>query len=101
MFSHLQMMLSNPWVTFCQKHLCESSESGEAVHCLWILTFVIKEVFKDAQSQQAGRDGTVLMLNTSLGSTVFKVKSKTCVIPLLSGSMEECENCSPEFFNWT
>lgn len=48
-----KMMLSNPWVTFCQKHLSESSESGEAVHCLWILTVVIKEVFKDAQSQQA------------------------------------------------
>lgn len=71
------------------------------MHCLWILTVVIKEVFKDAQSQQAGRDDTVLMLNTSLGSSVFKVKNKMYVIPLLSGSMEECENCSPEFFNWT
>lgn len=48
-----KMMLSNPWVTFCQKHLSESSESGEAVHCLWILTVVIKEIFKGAQSQQA------------------------------------------------
>ncbi|XP_026640167.1 protein Lines homolog 1 isoform X2 [Microtus ochrogaster] len=47
------MMLSDPWVTFCQKHLSECSESGEAVHCLWILTVVIKEAFKDAQSQQA------------------------------------------------
>ncbi|CAO2614287.1 Protein Lines homolog 1 [Lemmus lemmus] len=48
-----KMMLSNPWVTFCQKHLSEFSESGEAVHCLWILTVVIKEAFKDAQSQPA------------------------------------------------
>ncbi|XP_051062442.1 protein Lines homolog 1 isoform X1 [Phodopus roborovskii] len=48
-----KMTLSNPWITFCQKHLSESSESGEAVHCLWILTVVIKEIFKDTHCQQA------------------------------------------------
>lgn len=47
--------LSNPWVTFCQRHLSESSESGEAVHCLWILTAVIKEIFKDTHSRKTGR----------------------------------------------
>ncbi|XP_029388776.1 protein Lines homolog 1 isoform X2 [Mus pahari] len=46
-------MLSNSWITFCQKHLSESSESGEAVHCLWILTAVIKEILKDTHSQRA------------------------------------------------
>lgn len=46
-------MLSNSWVTFCQKHLSESSESGEAVRCLWILTAVIKEILKDTHSQRA------------------------------------------------
>lgn len=48
-----QKMLSNSWVTFCQKHLSESSESGEAVRCLWILTAVIKEILKDTHSQRA------------------------------------------------
>ncbi|XP_029336044.1 protein Lines homolog 1 isoform X2 [Mus caroli] len=46
-------MLNNSWVTFCQKHLSESSESGEAVRCLWILTAVIKEILKDTHSQRA------------------------------------------------
>lgn len=46
-------MISSSWVTFCQKHLSESSESGEAVHCLCILAAVMKEVFKDAHSQRA------------------------------------------------
>ncbi|XP_031242787.1 protein Lines homolog 1 isoform X2 [Mastomys coucha] len=44
--------LSSSWVTFCQKHLSESSESGEAGHCLWVLTAVIKEIFKDKHSQR-------------------------------------------------
>ncbi|KAL6063287.1 hypothetical protein STEG23_011742 [Scotinomys teguina] len=48
-----KMTLSNPWITFCQKHLSESCESSEAAHCLWILTAVIKEIFRDTQSQQA------------------------------------------------
>ncbi|XP_052017039.1 protein Lines homolog 1 isoform X2 [Apodemus sylvaticus] len=44
--------LSDSWVTSCQRHLSESSESGEAVHCLWILTAVIKEIFKDTHSRR-------------------------------------------------
>ncbi|XP_059129137.1 protein Lines homolog 1 [Peromyscus eremicus] len=48
-----KMTLSNPWITFCQKHLSESSGSGEAAHCLWILTAVIKEIFRDSHSRQA------------------------------------------------
>ncbi|XP_036031422.1 protein Lines homolog 1 isoform X2 [Onychomys torridus] len=48
-----KMTLSNPWITFCQKHLSESSGSSEAVHCLWILTAVIKEIFRDTHSRQA------------------------------------------------
>ncbi|XP_040586573.1 protein Lines homolog 1 isoform X2 [Mesocricetus auratus] len=48
-----KMTLSNPWITFCQKHLSESCESREAVHCLWILTVVIKEIFQDTHCQQA------------------------------------------------
>lgn len=46
-------MLSNSWVTFCQKHLSDSSEGGEAVHCLCVLAAVMKEIFKDAHSQRA------------------------------------------------
>ncbi|XP_028632563.1 protein Lines homolog 1 [Grammomys surdaster] len=45
--------LSNSWITFCQRHLSESCESGEAVHCLWVLTAVIKEIFKDTHSQRS------------------------------------------------
>ncbi|XP_052617171.1 protein Lines homolog 1 [Peromyscus californicus insignis] len=48
-----KMMLSNPWITFCQKHLSESSGSSEAAHCLWILTAVIKEIFRESHSRQA------------------------------------------------
>lgn len=48
-----KMTLSNPWIIFCQKHLSESSGSSEAAHCLWILTAVIKEIFRDTHSQQA------------------------------------------------
>ncbi|XP_037054707.1 protein Lines homolog 1 isoform X2 [Peromyscus leucopus] len=48
-----KMTLSNPWLTFCQKHLSESSGSSEAAHCLWILTAVIKEIFRDTHSRQA------------------------------------------------
>lgn len=48
-----KMTLSNPWITFCQKHLSESSGSSEAAHCLWILTAVIKEILRDTHSRQA------------------------------------------------
>lgn len=48
-----KMTLSNPWIIFCQKHLSESSGSSEAAHCLWILTAVIKEIFRDTHSRQA------------------------------------------------
>lgn len=44
--------LSHSWITFCEKHLSESLESAEAVHCLWILTAVIKEILKDTHPQR-------------------------------------------------
>ncbi|XP_057578968.1 protein Lines homolog 1 [Hippopotamus amphibius kiboko] len=47
-----KMTLSNSWVSFCQKNLSEYSESDKVVNCLWVLTFVIKEIFKDTCSQK-------------------------------------------------
>ncbi|XP_065728311.1 protein Lines homolog 1 isoform X2 [Phocoena phocoena] len=47
-----KITLSNSWISFCQKNLSEYSESDKVVHCLWMLTFVIKEIFKDTCSQK-------------------------------------------------
>uniref|UniRef100_A0A8C5NZU0 Lines homolog 1 n=1 Tax=Jaculus jaculus TaxID=51337 RepID=A0A8C5NZU0_JACJA len=41
----------NSWIAFCQKHLSDNSESDEAIHCLWIVSAVMKEILKDACSQ--------------------------------------------------
>ncbi|XP_051004655.1 protein Lines homolog 1 [Acomys russatus] len=91
--------LSNSWIAFCQKHLSDSSESGEAVHCLWILTAVIKEIFKDAHSQRTEilkqlltpLDATLEVFYTSLFSWHFgdiwnpsdRVSSLMCFLELL------------------
>lgn len=48
-----KITLSNSWIAFCQKNLSEYSKSDEVVYCLWTLTFVIKEIFKDTCSQKA------------------------------------------------
>nr|KAF6278868.1 lines-like protein 1 [Myotis myotis] len=45
--------LSNSWIAFCQKNLSEYSESDKVVYCLWTLTAVIKEIFKDTCSQKS------------------------------------------------
>ncbi|KAM9091873.1 protein Lines homolog 1 isoform 2-T2 [Megaptera novaeangliae] len=47
-----KITLSNSWISFCQKNLSEYSESDKVVYCLWMLTFVIKEIFKDTCSQK-------------------------------------------------
>lgn len=47
-----KITLSNSWISFCQKNISEYSESDKVVYCLWILTFVIKEIFKDTSSQK-------------------------------------------------
>nr|XP_020752928.1 protein Lines homolog 1 [Odocoileus virginianus texanus]XP_020752937.1 protein Lines homolog 1 [Odocoileus virginianus texanus]XP_020752944.1 protein Lines homolog 1 [Odocoileus virginianus texanus] len=47
-----KITLSNFWISFCQKNISEYSESNQVVYCLWILTFVIKEIFKDTSSQK-------------------------------------------------
>lgn len=47
-----KITLSNSWISFCQKNISEYSESNKVVYCLWILTFVIKEIFKDTSSQK-------------------------------------------------
>ncbi|XP_036267749.1 protein Lines homolog 1 isoform X1 [Pipistrellus kuhlii] len=47
-----QITLSNSWIAFCQKSLSEYSESDKVVYCLWTLTAVIKEIFKDTCSQK-------------------------------------------------
>ncbi|KAM5291574.1 protein Lines homolog 1 isoform 1-T3 [Glossophaga mutica] len=47
-----KIMLSNAWIAFCQKNLSEYSENEEVVYCLYTLTAVIKEIFKDTRSQK-------------------------------------------------
>ncbi|KAG5197941.1 hypothetical protein JEQ12_007631 [Ovis aries] len=47
-----KITLSNSWISFCQKNISEYSESDKVVYCLWIVTFVIKEIFKDTSSQK-------------------------------------------------
>lgn len=47
-----KVTLSNSWISFCQKNLSEYSESDEVVYSLWILTAVIKEIFRDTCSQK-------------------------------------------------
>nr|XP_019582195.1 PREDICTED: protein Lines homolog 1 [Rhinolophus sinicus]XP_019582196.1 PREDICTED: protein Lines homolog 1 [Rhinolophus sinicus]XP_019582197.1 PREDICTED: protein Lines homolog 1 [Rhinolophus sinicus]XP_019582198.1 PREDICTED: protein Lines homolog 1 [Rhinolophus sinicus]XP_019582199.1 PREDICTED: protein Lines homolog 1 [Rhinolophus sinicus] len=44
--------LSNSWIAFCQKTLSEYPESNKVVYCLWTLTVVMKEIFKDTYSQK-------------------------------------------------
>ncbi|KAM4826169.1 protein Lines homolog 1 [Thomomys bottae] len=45
--------LSNSWITFCRKTLSEYPETDAVIHCLWTLTAVIKEIFKDTYPQKA------------------------------------------------
>ncbi|XP_001490403.2 protein Lines homolog 1 [Equus przewalskii] len=47
-----KITLSNSWISFCQKNLSEYSESDKVVYCLWTLTAIIKEIFKDTCSQK-------------------------------------------------
>uniref|UniRef100_A0A9L0SKN4 Lines homolog 1 n=1 Tax=Equus caballus TaxID=9796 RepID=A0A9L0SKN4_HORSE len=47
-----KVTLSNSWISFCQKNLSEYSESDKVVYCLWTLTAIIKEIFKDTCSQK-------------------------------------------------
>nr|XP_028707175.1 protein Lines homolog 1 isoform X4 [Macaca mulatta] len=49
-----KITLSNSWIAFCQKNLSEYSESNKAIYCLWTLTAIIKEIFKDSCSQKTG-----------------------------------------------
>ncbi|XP_027631952.1 protein Lines homolog 1 isoform X2 [Tupaia chinensis] len=44
--------LSNSWIAFCQNKLSEYSQRGEVLPCLWTLTVMIKEIFKDTSSQK-------------------------------------------------
>ncbi|XP_004623506.1 protein Lines homolog 1 [Octodon degus] len=44
--------LSSSWIVFCQDNFSEYSENNEVVHCLWILTAVMKEIFKDTCSEK-------------------------------------------------
>ncbi|XP_007529216.1 protein Lines homolog 1 [Erinaceus europaeus] len=48
-----KMTLSNSWIAFCHKSLSEYSGSDKVAHCLWTLTVVVKEIFKDTSSQKA------------------------------------------------
>ncbi|XP_006872216.1 PREDICTED: protein Lines homolog [Chrysochloris asiatica] len=47
-----KVTLSNSWITFCQQNLSEYFENDKVVCCLWTLTAVIKEIFKDTCLQK-------------------------------------------------
>ncbi|XP_054417870.1 protein Lines homolog 1 [Pteronotus mesoamericanus] len=47
-----KITLSNAWIAFCQKNLSGYSENDKVVYCLYTLTVVIKEIFKDTCSQK-------------------------------------------------
>lgn len=49
-----KITLSNSWIAFCQKNLSEYPENEKAIYCLWTLTVMIKEIFKDSCSQKTG-----------------------------------------------
>ncbi|XP_048185418.1 protein Lines homolog 1 isoform X2 [Perognathus longimembris pacificus] len=78
--------LSNSWITFCQKTLSEYPESGAVLHCLWTLTAVIKEVFKDTCPQKTE------ILKQFL--TPFDTTLEVFYSSLLSQHFENCQEPS-------
>ncbi|XP_066210921.1 protein Lines homolog 1 isoform X1 [Saccopteryx leptura] len=94
-----KITLSNFWIAFCQKNLSEYPESDKVIYCLWTLTVVIKEIFKDTCSQKtdiltqflAPLDSSFEVLYHSLFSqhsgnlqdTSEKINSLICFLELL------------------
>ncbi|XP_053437815.1 protein Lines homolog 1 isoform X1 [Nycticebus coucang] len=81
-----KITLSNSWITFCQKSLSEYSESDKIIYCLWTLTAVIKEIFKDTCSQKSE------ILKQFL--TPFDIVFEVFYNSLFSQHFENCQDTS-------
>ncbi|XP_063496127.1 protein Lines homolog 1 isoform X3 [Symphalangus syndactylus] len=81
-----KITLSNSWIAFCQKNLSEYSESNKAIYCLWTLTAIIKEIFKDSCSQKT----EILKQFLTHFDTIFEVLYNS----LFSQHFENCLDTS-------
>ncbi|XP_025775714.1 protein Lines homolog 1 isoform X2 [Puma concolor] len=81
-----EIALSNSWIAFCQTNLSEYPENEKAVYCLWTLTFIIKEIFKDTCSQKT----EILKQFLTLFDTAFEVFYNS----LFSQHFESCQDTS-------
>ncbi|KAF0881319.1 protein Lines homolog 1 [Crocuta crocuta] len=81
-----EIALSNSWIAFCQTNLSEYPENEKAVHCLWTLTFILKEIFKDTHSQKA----EILKQFLTPFDTAFEVFYNS----LFSQHFESCQDTS-------
>ncbi|XP_007988763.3 protein Lines homolog 1 isoform X1 [Chlorocebus sabaeus] len=81
-----KITLSNSWIAFCQKNLSEYSESNKAIYCLWTLTAIIKEIFKDSCSQKT----EILKQFLTHFDTIFEVFYNS----LFSQHFENCQDTS-------
>ncbi|XP_049469959.1 protein Lines homolog 1 isoform X1 [Panthera uncia] len=81
-----EIALSNSWIAFCKTNLSEYPENEKAVYCLWTLTFIIKEIFKDTCSQKT----EILKQFLTLFDTAFEVFYNS----LFSQHFESCQDTS-------
>ncbi|XP_037688829.1 protein Lines homolog 1 isoform X2 [Choloepus didactylus] len=81
-----EITLSNSWIAFCQKNLSEYTESDKIASCLWTLTMVIKEIFKDTCSQKT----EILKQFLAPFDSVFEVFYNS----LFSQHFENCQDTS-------
>ncbi|XP_004759892.1 protein Lines homolog 1 isoform X1 [Mustela putorius furo] len=81
-----KITFSNSWIAFCQKNLSEYPENEKAGYCLWTLTFIIKEIFKDTCSQKT----EILKQFLSPFDTIFEVFYSL----LFSHHFESCQDTS-------
>ncbi|XP_008067204.1 protein Lines homolog 1 [Carlito syrichta] len=81
-----KITLSNFWIAFCQENLSEYSESDKVMYCLWTLTAVIKEIFKNICSQKI----EILKQFLNPFDTVLEVFYSS----LFSQHFENCQNTS-------
>ncbi|XP_027978604.1 protein Lines homolog 1 isoform X1 [Eumetopias jubatus] len=81
-----KITFSNSWIAFCQKNLSEYPENEKAVYCLWTLTVIIKEIFKDTCSQKT----EILKQFLTPFDTIFEVFYNS----LFSQHFESCQDTS-------
>uniref|UniRef100_A0A8D2AGW2 Lines homolog 1 n=1 Tax=Sciurus vulgaris TaxID=55149 RepID=A0A8D2AGW2_SCIVU len=81
-----KITLSNSWIAFCQKNLYGYSASDETIHCLWTLTVLMKEIFKDTCSEKTE------ILKQFL--TPFDTALEVFYDSLFSQHFENCQNPS-------